>query len=68
MTIARRQFELTRLVMAHPGWSTEVLANTLGLSLEQTTTALLTLQVRGTIEQDGLGWRRRRSDIRSWCR
>lgn len=65
---ARRQFELLRLVIEHPGWSTATLAHTLGLSVDQAERGLLTLQVRGVIEPDGTGWRRRRSDIRSWCR
>jgi hypothetical protein len=68
MTIARRQIELMRLVLTHPGWTTEVLAHTLSISVVQATAALLTLQARGAIELVGLGWQKRQKDIRSWCR
>ena len=68
MSPALRQIEIERLITEHPGWNAAIIANTLGLPLAQVETGIATLIVKSRIEADGLGFRRRQSDIRTFHR
>lgn len=68
MTPARREVEIVRIVTEHPGWSSAQVAYALTMTDDQVGRTLLVLRNRGTLEEADGGWRRRRSEIRSWSR
>lgn len=68
VTIAARERNAIRLLIANPGLNAAQLAYLLTVPEAQAETCLLTLETRGVVERWGAGWRRRRSDVRTFRR